>query len=68
MNVAFSFADSRQLHVQPRECSADGTVKHAAGRLYGLPCPVCRSYYFSDESECPICRKRNSTKPPPKIV
>ncbi len=24
-------------------------------RLYGLPCPTCRAYYFSDEPKCPVC-------------
>ncbi len=41
-----------QLTVDPEQLTT-------GGRLYGLPCPQCGAYYFSDEPDCPICRMRS---------
>ena len=44
------------IQFQPPDTSAPRLKRI---RLYGLPCPKCGSYYFSDEPNCPVCEGRS---------
>jgi hypothetical protein len=58
---AVGYADGRKAACRPAGSSESGIKANPSkyaergSRLLGLPCPICNTYLFSDETHCPRC-------------